>query len=164
MQLTALFPPWLSHVPIDWIVIIAVLLLLTFDAMRSGSGRASVIAVTFPIAAFLSSLLPLTTILGSFIGLSKAPIVQAGIFLAIFLVVFVLMHRIVFNLAGISRGLLFSFLSSISATVIMSVMWMQVPALSALFKLNTPLPAIFGAPYALFWIIGAYLILAFVRS
>jgi hypothetical protein len=164
MNLPALFPTWLAHIPIDWIVIVVFALLLTFDAMRSGSGRASVIAVTFPIAAFLSNLLPHTIVIGSVITSLKTPYVQAGIFLILFAIIFIMLHRIIYNLGGISRGLFFSLLAGLSATIVAVVMWLQVPALTALWHFSSPVQSIFGASYAIFWLIGAYLILAFVRS
>jgi hypothetical protein len=164
MNLSALFPPWLAHIPIDWIAILIFTLLLTFDAMRSGSGRASVLAVTFPVAAFLSNLLPHTFVIGAFATSLSSSIVQAAIFLLVFVAVFIFMYRIIINLAAISRGLFFSFLAAISATIVIIVMWLQVPALVALWHFSGPVQSIFGASYAFFWLLGAYLILAFVRS
>jgi hypothetical protein len=164
MNFTALFPPWVSHIPIDWIVIVAMMLILTFDAMRSGSGRASVIAVAFPITAFLSNLLPHTFAIGGLTGSVSSPLVQAMIFILLFVAVFIFMYRIIYNLAGMSRGLFFSFLAAISAAIVAVVMWLQVPALNALWHLSAPLQSIFGASYALFWLLGAYFVLAFVRS
>jgi hypothetical protein len=164
MQLAALFPSWFAHVPIDWIVIAAFVLLITFDAMRSGSGRASVIAVTFPVAAFLSNLLPHTFLIGNAIKSLTTPLIQGGIFILLFVLIFICMHRIIYNLGGISRGLFFSFLSGISAVIVAVVMWLQVPALNALWHFSTTIQSIFGISYAFFWMIGAYLVLAFVRS
>ena len=164
MHLPALSPTWLAHIPLDWIFIIVFALLLSFDAMRSGSGRASVLAIAFPIAAFLSGLMPRTFIVGNAMASFSTPVLKTAIFLFTFGIAYLLIYRIVYSFGAASRGFLFSLLAGISATIVTVVMWLQVPALAGVWHFGTQVQSVFGAAYALLWIVGAYLILAFVRS
>jgi hypothetical protein len=161
---SSLFPAWLSHIPIDWIVIVAFILIVTFDAMRSGSGRASVLALAFPTAAFLSSLIPHAYFFGKLVSSTTSPLVGEGIFIVLFIITYLLAYRIVYTMGSISRGLMLSFLAGISAAIVVIVMWLQVPVLTTVWHFNSQVQTIFGSGFALFWLIGAYLILAFIRS
>ncbi len=156
--------PALSHSTLDWIIIAVFALIVTFDALRSGSGRAAVLAVAFPIAVFFSDLATHTYLISGLLAPLSTPVLKAGVFLAIFAITYVLIYRIVYSFGGMSRGFLFALLSGISAAIITTVMWLQVPALQAIWHFGPEVSAIFGASYALLWIIAAYLILAFVRS
>ena len=164
MNLPALFPPWVSHIPIDWIVIVAFILIVTFDAMRSGSGRASVLALAFPIASFFSNLIAHTYLIGKMLASFTSPLVGEGVFFVLFIISYLLSYRIVYTMGSISRGLLFSFLAGISAAIVAVVMWLQVPALAAVWHFSTQVQTIFGSGFALLWLLLAYLILAFIRS
>lgn len=164
MHLPALFPAWVSHLPLDWVFIVIFALLIAFDALRSGSGRAAVLALSLPIAEFLFGLLPKTMFLGKLISSLSNPMAQAGIFLVIFVVIYILAYRLVDTFANGSRGLLLAILSGISATIITVVIWLQEPALQAIWHFSPLVQNIFGAAYALFWLLGAYLMLAFVGS
>ena len=164
MHPTALFPSWFSHIPLDWIGIVALALLITFDALRSGSGRASALALALPIAAFLSSLIPHTYLIGNVATSLSNPFAQAGIFLVFFVLTYLFTSRITATLAGVPDGFLPAVLSGLSATIVVIVTALQVPALQALWHFNSLVQTIFGAGFALFWLLLAYLILAFVRS
>jgi hypothetical protein len=164
MQLPALFPTWFTHIPIDWIVIVVFALLLSFDALRSGSGRATVLVIALPIAAYLSGLLPQTFVLKGAVAALSTPMLSAALFLVVFGIIYILTYRMTYNFGAIPGGLLFAFLAGISASIVTIVIWLQVPALSALWHFGTQVQSIFGAAYALLWLLAAYLILAFVRS
>ena len=165
MNLSALFPSWLVHIPFGWIVIVILLLILTFDAMRSGAAHASIIAIASPVSLLLFSLIPHAFLLGGVVTpLLSSTFVMAGIFLALFIVTFLLTNRMTATFGGMSGGLMNSFLAGVSGTVALAITWMQVPALMTLWNPGSQLHAIFGLPYAFFWFVGVYVVLAFVRS
>ncbi len=164
MHLPALFPAWVSHLPLDWVFIVLFALLFAFDALRSGSGRAAVLGLALPISEFIFNLLPHTAFLGKILASLSSPVAQAAIFLLIFGLIYVLTYRLVDTFSNASRGFLLALLSGISASIITAVMWLQEPALQVIWHFSPLVQSIFGAPYALFWLLGAYLILAFVRS
>ena len=163
MNLTALFPTWLSSIPLGWIVIAVVFFLLTFDAMRSGPGRAAVIAMASSISMFLYNLLPHTMLLGAFIASSNRTIL-AALFGLLFVASFVLVYRMSSIFGGSSGGFLFSFIAGISATIALIVTWVQIQPLESLWNLGSQIQAVFGTSFAAFWLIGIYLALAFIRS
>ncbi len=163
MNIAAFFPPWLLTIPIGWMIAAVIFALLTFDAMRAGPGRASVIAMSAGISIFLYNLLPYTAFVGSFIQ-SSSKTIQAGIFALLFAAVCVLVYRMSSSIGGMSNGLIFSILAGLSATIALVVMWQQVVPLESMWNFGPQAHAIFGAPYALPWLLLVYLILAFVRS
>ena len=162
--MAVLFPSWLTHLPIDLFVIVIFLFIVTFDALRSGPGRASVLALAFPISVFLSNLSLHTVILGNVVASVSSPAVKAASFLAIFVIVYILAYRIVYTLGSGSSGFFFALLAGISAAIITIVTWLQAPALTGLWSFSPAIQTVFGSSYALLWIFLAYLILAFTRS
>ena len=164
MHLAALFPVWLTHVPIDWIAMFVFAFLLTFDALRSGSGRASVLAISLPVAAFFASLIPHAYFVGSMVTSLTSPIAQGALFIVIFVVSYILTYRIIYTFGDTSNGFIFSVLTGISATIATIVAWLQVPALTGLWHFSPLVQAIFGGSFALFWLLAAYIVLAFVQS
>lgn len=160
----ALFPAWFSHIPIDWIVIVAFAFLIAFDALRSGSGRAAVLALALPISEFIYGLLPQTIFIGKLVTGLTNDYAHAAIFLGIFIVIYILTYRLVDTFASVSRGFILSVLSGIAATIITVVMWLQEPALTSIWHFSPLVQSIFSGAYALPWLILAYVILAFVRS
>ena len=164
MNLALFFPPWLSHIPIDWIVILVLVLIVSFDAMRSGSGRAAVVSLSLPISAYLFNLLSHTFVVGPMITSLSNPFVQGGVYLGVFMLTYILAYRATGLLVGVSSGLLFGFLTGIATTIVLLVTWLQVPALSAIWHLTPFLQNIFGAPYAILWLLAAFLILAAARG
>ena len=164
MNLSALFPSWLAHIPFGWIVFVLLVLILTIDAMRSGSVHASVLAITAPVSLFFFDLISHTVVVGNLITAITIPYVMAGLFLALFVVVFLLVNRMTASFAGASGGLFFSFLSGLSGTIAVMLLWLQIPALMTLWNPGSQIHAIFGLPYALLWFLGIYVVLAFVRS
>jgi hypothetical protein len=165
MNFTALFPAWLTHIPFGWIVVVILLLILTVDAMRSGAAHVAILAIAAPIALFFFSLIPHTFLVGGAITpLLAIPYVMAGIFVVLFIAAFLLSNRMTATFGGSSGGLLNSLLAGMSGTIVLLVMWVQVPVLLALWNPGDQIHAVFGLPYALIWFLGVYLVLAFVRS
>ncbi len=164
MHLPALFPSWLLNIPLGWIVVVIIVLLLSFDAMRSGPGRAVVLAIASPISIFLFEILPQTFLVGKMFTALSASFVIAGIALAIYIVIYLLLHRMTATFSGLSTGLLNSLLAGISGTIAFIILWLQIPALVSLWNPGSQIDALFGLPYALLWFLGSFLVLAFVRS
>jgi len=148
---------------LGWIIIVVGTLLLTFDAMRSGPARAAVIVVTSSIALFIYSLIPYTYFLDTFVTTSTS-LVSAAIFGGLFIFIFLLMHRIVFNLGSTSDGLVMSFIAGVCGMIAVTITWLHVPALMMLWNPGSEINLLFGLPYALGWFIGIYIVLAFLRS
>jgi hypothetical protein len=54
-------------------------------------------------------------------------------------------------------------LASLAALVVISTVWVMTPALMAVFALPAPLSTLLGAPFALFWVLGALMVLGVTR-
>lgn len=134
------------------------------DAMRSGTARAATLAVVFPLTFFFSGILSHVAILGPMTAKITAPFMQAAIFGLLFAVLFFLVYRIMYAFGGSGSMPFASVVASLAATIITLVVWLQVPALQSVWHFGPQIQAVFGVAYAFWWLIAAYLLMAFVRS
>jgi len=162
MHLPALFST--AHISIDLIIIAICVVLFTVDALRSGAAHATVLAVAFPVAMLFSNLLPHTYIVGGMLSKLSIAILPTIIAVAALVIAFILINRMMSMFGSYSAGLFYSFLTGISATIVVIVMWLQTPALHTLWSFGPQIQTTFGSAFALAWLIVAFLILAFVRS
>ncbi len=154
-----------SQFPIDWAIVIVFFIIVTFDALRSGPSRAATISLAWPIALFAFGLLPQTFLIGKiFLTIqSQSPIAQAAVFLILLVGFFALIYRTT-HIFGSSNGFLFALLAGMSATIITITLWLQEPALQVIWHFGPQIQMIFGGAYTLFWLIGSYIALAFIKS
>ncbi len=152
---------FLRSLPTDWIVIAGTLLLLGFDALRSGDGRATALALSFPLAAYLFSLLPSAPLFSSLPAEGTA---SAGVFIALSIGVFFLIRRMFFFSDGGGGRPIQEILSVVAATAIVVSVWSTTPALSALWAPGSLLQAVFNETYALWILAVSFAALAFARS
>ncbi len=148
----------------DWIIIIVCALLIAFDALRSGAARASALSLALPVTVFVFGLISHTYYIGAIFQKFSSAMLQAGVFLAVALVMFFIVYRIISLFVSSAPRLLFSILSAVSATMVMVVVWIQVTPLSSVWQFSPSTIALFGSDFALLWLLCAYLILAFIRS
>jgi hypothetical protein len=154
----------LAHTPIDGVIIVALLIVLVIDSLRSGTARAATLAVVFPLTFFFSNLLSEAAILGPMLDKLTSPYAQAAVFALLFGVLFVLVYRIMYALGGSGSTPTVSIVAGLSATIITLVMWLQVPALQSIWHFGPIIETVFGTAYAFWWLIAGYLLMAFVRS
>ena len=151
-----------ESVPLDYFFLGGFALLVALDALRSGTGRAAAIAVALPAAAMLFAYAPDAPVLG---GALSSPLVEAGFFLLFAIVMYFAMRRM--GLEFLSNGMgqpLSAALAGVATTVIVAVIWMHIPALQEFWDFGPPLQAIFAEQFRLFWLLGAFAALAFVRG
>jgi hypothetical protein len=117
-----------------------------------------------PLSTLFESLLAHTAVVGNTISSLSSPAAQCGVFVALFVVSYVLINRIIGVFGNIAGGLLFSLLASVSATIVTIVTLLQVSSVQTLWHFSPQTQALFGTPVAFVWIVGAYVALAFVRS
>ena len=152
-----------SALPVDWLIIAALVILIAFDSLRSGTARAAALALALPATMLLTSVLPKAFFLGPLSEGFKLPTGQLLIFGAVFVVLYIACYRTIFAFAD-GGGVLQSLLAGFGATIILIVVWLEVPALGALWHLGDQVQAVFGETYRFWWLAGAYIALAFVRS
>jgi hypothetical protein len=153
-----------SNIPIDWLVIVAVIVLAIVSTMMWGTGKATALSLAFPFAALLYSEVPDAFILGDALGKLTAPLTQTIVFAVILTIALFALFRITTSFDMLSRGLLLGVFSGIALVILLIVTWLQVPALESLYPLSNPLPAVFAVAYRFWWTLAALSILAFVRS
>lgn len=151
-----------AHVPTDWIILFAVALLITLDALRSGASRAIALSLALPITYAVPVVLPKAAFLGTIIKPMSTGVPGAVIILIVLAVTTTLTYRISrdYNSASASQAIM----AGVAATSLLAVFWLQIPALSALWHFSAPATTIFGAMYSLYILVGGYAVLAAVRS
>lgn len=149
--------------PIDWIIVLVVLVLFTLDAYRSGSSRSTAIALAALLSGALLSLMQGAALAGPIALQFAGAQAQAALFAVIFVGTFLLLYRVVYTFADAS-GLLKPLLCGASATVVLIATWVGTPALSAVWQFGPSIHALFGSAYAFWWTVAALIGLAIARS
>jgi len=152
-----------SHWPTDWIIIAALVVFITFDAYRSGSGRSSALALAFPLALLLVNALLSAFLIGSLTAQLASVPVQAVIFVVALVALFALMYRIT-ALYSAGAEIIPALLCGIAATAIVITVWLQVPALQSLYHFSPQVQTVFGESYRFWWLLASYFMLAVARS
>ncbi|OGJ58112.1 hypothetical protein A2635_03070 [Candidatus Peribacteria bacterium RIFCSPHIGHO2_01_FULL_51_9] len=153
----------LPHWPLDWLVLGLFAATVAIDAMRGGTRRAATLSLAAPLAAMLYLNLANTAWIGTSLTSLQFPGAKAALFAAIFVLLFILIYRIVPSAFGSGSFPLQAILAALSATIILAVVWQEVPALVALYPVSPWVHTLFGAPHSLYWLVGSYLALAFAR-
>src|SRR3989338_9251486 len=82
-----------AHFPTDWIILIVFAILIAFDAIRSGPGRARALALSLPATLFLSAALEHARILSGVAEQFSSPGLKAALFGVVFVAVYLLVRR-----------------------------------------------------------------------
>ena len=154
-----------SAVPMDWFALGAIDLVVALDSLRSGIGRACSVALALPLAGVLFSFFgkaALTSAVGNSI---TTPIAQALIFAVLAVAAYLLIRRM--GLQYMDSGMgepIQSLLAGVATAVVVAVVWLSAPALTPLMHIGPQVSAIFAESYRLWWLLGAYVALAFARG
>lgn len=152
---------YFTSIPVDWIIFGGCVLFLAFDALRAGPARVTALSLALPVAYLLSSVLPQTAYIGDLVPQSSDAIV-AGVFVLLAIGLFVVFYRIVDS--GLdSLGLGYALLSGFAAAAVLMVILLRLPEDTWPWAVSPSFQAIFGATYALYWMLISYLALALVR-
>jgi len=149
-----------TNLMFDWLIVGALVLLLTLDAARSGSNRVTALALSFPLSASLFSVLPGTLFVGALVA-GASPFVQGIIALGLVVILFILAYRILDSYGEPSFFL--GILAGIAGAVVVVTVWVGFDSVHALWKFGPSVTAVFGDTYAVLWILGAFAVLAFAR-
>src|SRR3989344_1980790 len=121
-----------SSFPVDWLIIFAIMMLIAFDALRSSTARATALALALPATMLLTSVLPQAFFLGPLSEGFKLPTGQLLIFGVVFVVMYIASYRAIFAFSD-GGGVIQSLLAGFAATAVLIVVWLEVPALGALW-------------------------------
>lgn len=154
----------ISHISIDWFIFAALVVALTIDALRSGSGRTAAITLSLPAAAVFFEGLTKTAIIGPLFAAAASPLAQSIIFIVLVIGLYFIINRMMPHYDDISSSPLLGVLSGAAAAVAIIATWVHLPFLSAVWQFGPPLEHVFGDPFRLWWILASFLALAFVRG
>lgn len=154
-----------TSIPLDWIILGALVVLIALDSLRSGIGRACAISLALPLALFLFSQLQKAIVISDISALRDNTLVQGGVFVVLALASYLLVRRIVFEHIDSGTGEpIQALLAGGAATAVLIIVWLQLPMTDSLWHLSDKVHAVFSEPYRLVWLLGAYLGLAFARG
>lgn len=151
-----------AHVPIDWILIGAVVILITAYSLYWGVSRALALSLAIPVAYTLTAFLPHTAYLGNLLSQMAAGY-SGAIIVAITILILTVCIDVVIREYGSSAAPMPALLVGIGTSIVLFVFWIQMSQLSAVWHFSSTVLHIFGVTYAFFWLVGAYLLLAFAR-
>lgn len=149
---------------LDWVIVAVVAVLLVFDCMRKGSGRAATLVFAALTASFTAQALTSAAYMRPVIAQLTTPSLQAGMFIGIFFFAYVLARRIFPDFGEDSANPLSALLGGLAATAILVVVWLATPQLSALWQFGSHVLAIFGEAYRFWWLLAGLALLSFSRG
>ncbi len=160
------FQAWWALVeqwPTDWIIIVAVAIFIALDARRSGTARAAPLMVSLPAVLLITNTLPDAIFLGVLSVQITAPLAEAAIFVGIAILLYFVAHRAIFSFSE-GGGVVQALIAGFAASVILVIVWLQVPALESVWSFGDQVRMIFGEAYRFWWLIAAFAGLTFARS
>lgn len=152
------------HIPADWLIIAVFAIFASFDALRSGPSKEIALAIALPISLLLYKSVAATILLSTIAKQFTSPFGQMLLFGVILIVLTVLFHRMTYSWSGGTSKPLQALIVGIALAVIAVSIWIQFPPFTALWHFGSTVTAVFGAAYALWWLLAAYVALSFVRS
>lgn len=157
--------PFISSIPFDWLLLGLIVIVVALDSLRSGVGRAIAISLALPIAFVLLSLAEKAVILQSVDVLFSTSFARALLFGALALALYFLIRRMGADYMNTGMGEpIQALFAGIAVAIVFTCIWLQVPALTDLWTIGGTLGVIFVEKFRLWWLIGAYAVLAFTRG
>lgn len=153
----------LAHWPIDWILIGACAAFIALDAVRSGSARAAALALALPATLLFLDALPHATLPEMVLKQLSTHAGQLIVFAVLFALLYIAIHRMIFGFSG-GGEVIQALITGLAATIVLVVVWLQVPALDSLWHFGPQVQAVFAESYRFWWLIVAYAALAFARN
>lgn len=155
-----------AHIATDWFILGIFAVLVLIDALRSGTRRATALSIALPLTVLFYADIPQTSLFDVIDKQFSSPIAQATVVGAIFLVLFIVLYRISGSFSSdYTGGLpLQSILAALASTAIVAVVCAELSPIQALWHFGPQAQYVFGATFRLWWLTGAYIALATVRS
>ncbi|MDB5188146.1 MAG: hypothetical protein JWO50_666 [Candidatus Kaiserbacteria bacterium] len=161
---TSMALPYVGHIQPDSIIIAALIIGISAIAVKWGTARACVIAITLPVTAFIYTLVHDGFLVSTIDTKLTSPLMQSALFGIIVVFVYITTHRMYRSFVHEGESIALAILAGIASTCIVLVVWIQTPALMSIWNFSNTIDMLFGAAYALWWILGSLLVLAYVRS
>jgi len=152
-----------TSIPAGWMVFFALCVLVSLDALRSGSSRATALALALPLTLFLYQLLPDAPLIGGMLPAASSPLAHVFVIGVMALLFFLLCYRMVDNFASDSSGAFSSVLVGLATSIVVVVVWSLIPPLTQWWDFGESVRAVFGE-YRFWMLLVSFIALAFARS
>jgi hypothetical protein len=152
-----------AGIPLDWLIAGTALVVMVLGTMLRGTIYPTALSLSLPVALILFNAASHTAFMGGIARQFSTPIEQVVLFAILTVIVFICMYRICTTFDHSSPPLV-ALVASLATVIIVIVFWIQITPLEFLWRPGAQMQSLFGDQYAFFWLIGAYLALAFARS
>jgi|SRR3989344_358044 len=153
-----------SNISLDWVILVAFALVIAIDGFRNGLSRASALALALPLTLLLARSMPEARFMGGIADQLNSPLLNTVFVLILLAVVFVCMYRITDTYGADSSHPIQALLAGLAVAVVAVVIWLQIPSLDSVWHFGPQVQALFGAAYRFWWLLIAYIALAFARG
>lgn len=154
-----------ARIPTDWIILFAVAAFGALDSLRSGSARVCAASLALPMTAFLAPLVSKASFIAPFAEQLPKTWGSTLVFVLLFIVLFVFARRMCGMWGMNTDGVIQALLAGITLSVVMVCVWIASPALQGtVWHFGATTQTVFGEAWTLWWMLGAYAALAFVRE
>lgn len=163
MNLAALMSVF-SNIPLDWVVIAVFAFIMAADALRGGPSRATALALALPLTLLVAGALPDARLMGGIASQLTSPLLSVIFDGILLVIVFICMYRITDTYSADSAHPIQALFSGVAVAAIAVVVWLQIPALDSVWHFGPQIQALFGEVYRFWWLLIAYIALAFARG
>jgi hypothetical protein len=153
-----------SSLPADWIIVGSFGVLALVDALRVGSARISTLAVAALITLVVHQTFAPAVFLGALSATLSTPVLQAALFGVLYVIVFIFIRRVYIDYGELQGQPLQAIVAAVAVTALMLVVWVQVPALQAVWHFGGQVAAVFGDSFRFWWIFASLGALAFAKA
>ena len=153
-----------THIPTDWMIIAVFAILVAFDSLRNGLGRANALAISLPMAMLLSISLPAAQLIGGAAGQLTSSVSQSILFVAVSFATYFLVRHINSQYGGNEGAIIQSLISGVATAAMVVVVWLQMSQLQSVWHFGPQVQVVFGEIYRFWWLIGSLIALAFVQE
>ena len=151
-------------IPIDWLILGGLAFVGGFEFIRDGSRRSAALALALPIALLLFLALGEAAVLGSITDGMETAYAQALFFGALVVIAYILVLRVGLSYGGARSQPIQAAVAGVALTIIALCIWLQTPALDTLWHFGAQVQSLFAEQYRFWWLLGAYIALAFART
>lgn len=148
----------------DWIIVAALVIVIAFDTLRSGSNRASALALALPTTLLVREQLSSAAFVSGLVGQFSTPLLQVVLFAILFVPLYFFSYRIIGAWGSSSGRPVEALLTGLASTAIVVIVWLSIPALDAVWHFGPQAQYVFSESYRFWWLLVSYGALAFARS
>lgn len=150
--------------PTDWIIIGCFSVFILVDALRMGTARISTIAVAALLSLLLQDAVTSAAFFGPVAAQLSTPVLQAAFFAILFVITYILVRRVFIDYGELHGQPLQAIFAAVAVTAIIVTVWLQVPALEAVWNFGGQVRTVFSEAFRFWWLLLSLAALAFAKA